>query len=397
MKKEIQEKIMLCLSEILGKSIDEIEQTAPDITLTEIGMTSLTFIEFIVKLEEALGIEVLDSDLLFDHFENKKKLFETLSKYIPGEAYSLKKVLILDADNVLWKGISGEEELRIDETVREFQEFLLTLHHRGVLLCLCSKNQPELIEQAFASPDMLLNKEHFAVFLANRHDKASNITMISKELNLSPDSFVFADDSDYELGFIALNLPEITTVKVDYTAPDFFEKIAALFANVQASSKLNRTQLYREQKEREKEKHRFTSVQEYNRSLKTKTICRLATADECERLAELSARTHQFNLSNMQYTPTELESLLSDHDSAVFSLSVRDKYGDMGIIGMAVVKKKTIEAFLLSCRVFDRDFELVLLDKIKETIGTSLFGIYRATEKNQQYTDFYKKNGVTVI
>ena len=366
------ETILQCLSETLQKPLPQIQNLDPNTELIELGMTSLSFIAFIVKIEEALGIEVLDSDLIFENFSTLHKLFQTLAKYFPNQA-PIKKVLVLDADNVLWRGVAGEESIVIDQSIIQFQRLCIALYERGVLLCLCSKNQLHLIEQAFAETQMLLKKEHFAVLLANEKDKASNLYTIADELNLSPDSFVFADDSDYELGFIAL------------------------FEHVQPTSELNRTQLYREQKEREKEKHRFTSVQEYNASLQTKVCCQKATADGCARLSELSARTHQFNLSGKQYTPEELQALLNAPDHLVLSLSVQDKYGDMGTVGMAVVQGTTIEAFMLSCRVFDRDLELVLLNEIKQRVGKALQGVYLPTDKNRRFEGFYSDNGVIVI
>lgn len=393
----IDQTIYKCLSEVLEMCSEELQKTPPDTNLSELGLTSLSFISFIVKLEEACNIEVLDSDLLFENFSTLEKLFQTLAKYFPDQQESTKKVLVLDADNVLWRGVSGEEEVVIDDAILSFQNELLDYYQRGVLLCLCSKNEEKFVEQSLSHPLMKLKKEHFVILLANREDKASNIKKIANELNLSTDSFVFADDSDYELGFVSLNLPEVTCVKVDYSTPNFRAVIAEQFANAQSTSDLNRTQLYREQKEREKEKHRFTTVQEYNLSLETKILCQKAEVSQCARLAELSTRTHQFNLSGQQYTKEELEALLTAPNCLVLSLSVSDKYGDMGIVGMAVVQQETIEAFMLSCRVFDRDLELVLLQKIQDCIGTRLNGIYRRTEKNQRYAYFYPNHGVNII
>ena len=393
-----QEIILKCLSETTRTPMEELQTIDLDLSLTEIGMTSLSFISFIVQLEQELNIEVLDSDLIFENFSTLRKLYKTLSKYLSNEEIPIKKVLVLDADNVLWKGISGEEPLIIDNAVKKLQSLLLSFYERGVLLCLCSKNQTELIEEAFLMPQMQLKKEHFAVFLANRQDKASNLQTIASELNLSTDSFVFVDDSDYELGFIGLNFPEVECVKVDYSAGDsFYQTLSKLFSGVQATSGLNRTQLYREQKEREKEKHRFTSVQKYNASLQTETLCHCATEEECERLAELSIRTHQFNLSGKQYAQDELKAMIVNPDYTVLSLSVKDKYGDMGIVGMAVIRQTTIEAFMLSCRVFDRDLEYVLLNEIKARVDAPLCGVYIPTNKNQAVANFYESHGVEVL
>lgn len=393
MKKDI---IYQTLSETLGTDISELRSADPSSPLSDLGLTSLTMIAFIVDLEEKLGIEVLDSDLVFDNFATLEKLLNTLAKYTE-DSHSYKKVLILDADNVLWKGISGEESIIVDSQTKDFQDFLIGLYRRGVILCLCSKNESANIDEALSSPEMLIRKEHFAIIKANRNDKATNISDIADELNLSLDSFVFVDDSDYELGFVGLNLEGVATVKVDYAFPIFKNTINELFAELPDVSGLNRTELYREQKEREKEKRLFTSPEEYNRSLETEIICEAADIKNIARLSELSMRTNQFNLSAVRYTEKDIEDLIKDPKYLVLSLSVKDKFGDMGIVGMAVVKQNTIEAFMLSCRAFDRGFETHMLNIIKNNVGNPIYGIYRSNDKNLRHSDFYSKNGVTVL
>ena len=353
-------------------------------------------ITFLVRIEDSFKFEIRDSDLLYENFSTLNRIFNTLAPYIEPQESS-KKCLILDADDVLWKGISGEEEIVLDDEILKFQTFLLDLYHRGVLLCLCSKNTEKSIDLAFSNPKMLLKKEHFAILVANPNNKATNISSIIDTLNLSHNSIVFADNSEYELGFVTLNLPELSTVKINHAIPTFYDQFTTFFASVQATSDLNRTKLYQEQKNREKEKYQFTSVQEYNQSLQTITTCKPASKEDCPRLSELSLRTHQFNLSDISYVKEELASLIDDPKTLVLSLSAKDKYGDMGIVGMAVVRKNTIEAFMLSCRVFDRDFELVLLKEIQKRTQAPLYGIYHTNQKNDRYMDFYTKNGVIQI
>lgn len=392
-----KKKILELLAESLEIPCEELERSGIEAPLSEIGLTSLKFISFIVKLEEGFGIEILDSDLLFEKFLTINKMFDTLQKYFTDER-PIKKCLILDADGVLWKGISGEEDILIDKQVLEFQTVLLDLYNRGVLLCVCSKNEDFLIDNSFAHPDMLLKKENFVTILSGRKDKVTNICTISDELNLSLDSMVFVDDSDYEIGFVSVNLPEIQCVKFNYYDLYTPEKISAFFSDIQATSDINRTQLYLEQKSREKEKSRAASVKEYNASLMTNAVVEEAKGEDCARLAELSARTHQFNLSARSYTEGQLNELLAAPEHKIFSLSVDDKYGRMGIVGMAVLKEDIIEAFMISCRAFDRDFEFVLLDALKEASNNApLKGIYVETDKNKRYASFYTDNGVIVI
>lgn len=391
-----KQKIIALLAEALEILPEELEKYQSETPLTEIGLTSLKFISFIVKLEEVFDIEILDSDLLLENFLTTDKMFLTLQKYFIDD-HPIKKCLVLDADGVLWKGISGEEDILIDKQVLDFQTVLLDLYNRGVLLCVCSKNEDFLIDHSFENPNMLLKKENFVIILSNRTDKITNICAIADELNLSFDSMVFVDDSDYELGFVEVNLPDVQCIKFNYYNTYVTEKISKPFADIQATSDINRTQLYLEQKSREKEKLRFTSVEEYNTSLMTNAVVERAKAEDCARLAELSSRTHQFNLSARSYTEDQLNEMLANPEYNIFSLSVDDKYGRMGIVGMAVLKGNLIESFMISCRAFDRDFELMLLNKLKETSSDPLLGKYVETHKNKRYAFFYADNGVNVI
>lgn len=393
-----KEKILLLLGNIVEKDINEINNLPDNTNLSDIGLNSIRFIQLIVAIEEEFDIEINDSDLLLSNFETLELLYHTLQKYFNSEV--MKKVLILDCDNVLWHGISGEEEISTDETILHFQNELVSLYNKGILLCLCSKNEQTNIDEAFNALPMIIIKEYIALEKINLNDKASNIKSISEELNLSLDSFVFIDDSDYEIGLINAILPEIETVKADYSDMSFINKITELFGE-QISQDLNRTKLYKEQKKREKAKLLYSSVEEYNNSLETEFICTNASIKQSGRISELSKRTNQFNLTSNRYSNIDIENLIYNDKNLVISLSVKDKYGDMGIVSAAVMKimesNAIIESFFLSCRVFGRGFEAIMLDEIKKQCGNKkVYGVYVATQKNGRYSEFYPQNGVEI-
>ena len=244
---------------------------------------------------------------------------------------------------------------------------------------------------------MPLKKNHILISKINLTDKATNIKEIALELNLSADSFVFVDDSKYELDLVSSIIPDITTVLADYSNCDFIEKIKGFFDG--SSTDINRTQQYRDQKEREKEKQRYASAEEFNASLKTEIKCETASPAQAARISELSQRTNQFNLSDVRYTEEEINYFIRDEGYCVYVLSASDKYGDMGLVGSAVVRKTenpVIIGFFLYCRVFGRCFEEHFLNKIKSNYAVSMYGIYKRTDKNKRFEDFYPKNGVEV-
>ncbi len=389
-------KILELLGNILAISIQKLSEMPVDTKLSDLGLSSIQFIQFIVSLEEEFGIEVLDSDLMLSNFETIEMLYKTLEKYFSTED-TLKKVLICDCDNVLWNGVSGEEEIHTTALTNKFQEELIDLYNRGVLICLCSKNQPENIEEAFTSLKMPLKKEHILISKVNMTDKATNINEIALELNLSTDSFVFVDDSEYELELVSSIIPEIRTIHADYSDSGFIDEVEQCFPH--NSTDINRTKQYKEQKEREKEKQLFTTAEEFNASLKTDVKCEIASLSQAARISELSQRTNQFNLSNSRYDKNEIEGFISDENYTVYVLSASDKYGDMGIVGSAIVSKSdkpVIISFFLSCRVFGRNFEKLLINKIKSDFQNPLSGIYNKTTKNQHFETFYSENGVEI-
>lgn len=391
-----KEKVLELLGQTIDISTEELSSLPGDTLLSEIGMSSFPFIQFIVALEETFQFEVLDSDLMLSNFQTMDMLFSTLEKYFKTDVI-MKKVLICDCDNCLWHGISGEENVYLDQATFSFQEELVRLYEKGVLLCLCSKNDPQTIDKAFRGLSMPLKPAHILLSKINWNNKAENLQEIALELNLPTDSFVFVDDSEYELGLINALLPEITTIKADYRSDDFIKQIHDCFLSYASDS--SRTRQYREQKEREKDRRKITDVQSYNDSLETVITCDIVTQLQADRVAELSQRTNQCNLSLARYTASEIYQLLEAPAYTLLYLSARDKYGDMGIVGAAVIRYETvpvIEAFFLSCRAFGRDLEVVLLDKIKEQFSSDLTGIYRASDKNKHFQNFYTDNGVAL-
>lgn len=389
-------KILELLGDVLNIEKQTLLEMPIDTKLSDLGLSSIQFIQFIVALEEEFEIEILDSDLILSNFETIEILFQTLEKYFLSENV-FKKVLICDCDNVLWHGISGEEDIYTDNLTVKFQETVIDLYNHGVLICLCSKNEPENIESAFDSLEMPLKKNHILVSKINLTDKATNIKEIARELNLSADSFVFVDDSKYELDLVSSIIPEITTIHADYSDGDFIEVTESYFES--NTIDMNRTQQYREQKEREKEKQRYSTAEGFNASLKTEVICKLALPSQALRISELSQRTNQFNLSSARHSENEIAQFITDETYSVYALSACDKYGDMGIVGAAIIQKSNkpvIISFFLSCRVFGRGFEDLLLHKIKSDFPNSLNGIYKKTAKNERFETFYSENGVKV-
>jgi len=389
-KKMVNRLIKICGIE--KKSAKDLD---PETKLIDLGVNSLKLISFLVKIEEEFSISIHDADLLFENFETIHKMHSTLAKYFDNKR-PIKKCLIVDCDNVLWKGISGEESICVDEDVKILHNLLLKLYNKGIILCLCSKNEPHIIAQAFEHQNMQLKKEMFLKEKINFLDKVTNILEITNELNFTIDSIVFVDDSPYEIGYVKSLLPKVHTITANYSDMKFINEIGRAFANTPVSN-IDRTRFYREQKNREEAKLKFMSIDQYNDSLETQVHCGKASIDQAIRLSELSQRTRQFNLSDCHYSIDDINELFQRHECIIISLSAKDKYGDLGIVGMSVIQNNIIEAFIISCRVFGRNFEMILINKIKEICGHDLAGCYVNNDNNSRFSDFFSKNNIKTI
>lgn len=382
--------IKAILSEILECKPEDITD---DIDLAELGFDSLKFINLIVELEAKYDIEIFDSDLVVDKFKSVTSILETLAKYFDDIPPRLYKCVITDCDGVLWRGISGEDgddSPYTDETTNRFCERLHELRERGVLLVICSKNERGNIESMLKNTP--LSTEDFALIETDAADKADTISYILSEFGFLVDSAVYVDDSDSELEFIKAKLPELTVVSA--RNDDYVDKLSSLFANLPAAEAIDRTEQFREQKEREKLHKSTASPEEFNRILKTKTTISEASNDNVERLAELSQRANRFNLTGARYTAEEIAGMLEAADYTVYMLSASDKLGDMGLVAFTVLHSNVIESFFMSCRVFGRGFEYELIDEIRQNHKDGLIGIYHPTGKNDYCKEFYQNRGV---
>jgi len=328
----------------------------------------------------------------------------------------VKKVLVLDCDNTLWDGIIGEDGMdgikmsSKDKGGLPFEAVqyqLLDLAKKGVILCLCSKNNPKDIEEVLNEhPDLVLKEEYIVDKKINWEDKETNIRALARELNLGLDSFVFIDDSDFEVNFIKDRIPEVVVYQVPkktYQYPGLISQIARLFnAEVATKEDRNKIEQYKSQVLREELKDKTHSVEEYIKSLGIVLTIYQNDPKLIPRMAQLTQKTNQFNLTTKRYSEQEIINMLDDEAFDLFALKVEDKYGDSGITGLAIVKKDenkaTIDTFLMSCRIIGRNIEYRFMDEIVRQVDLdSLLGTYAKTMKNEQVERFYDQLGFQLI
>ena len=330
-----------------------------------------------------------------------------------------KKVLILDLDNTLWGGVLGEDGLQNLQLSEEgtgrifvdFQKKVKQLQETGVLLVSCSKNNEQDVREMFEKhPDMQLRWDVFILHKINWERKSDNIAEIAETLQLGLDAMVFIDDSRQERELVKQMLPEVET-------PDFPEDISLLnqwFVREVVYPFFQKKQLTEEDKEKTIQYKqnlsrsaalRTMSYDEFLTSLQIQLNISVPTDLQIPRVAQLTQKTNQFNLTGKRYTEADISAMNNDNDFQIFICEYEDKFGKEGIIGCAIVQfieeKAALDTFLLSCRVLGRNVENLFLKQILSELKHkgihSVVGIYCATEKNIAAKDFYPKNEFTPI
>lgn len=329
-----------------------------------------------------------------------------------------KKVLILDCDNTLWKGIIGEDgfdniDLDLNSNYgsiyNDIQWLAKGLLRKGVIICLCSKNNEEdVIKVLDEHNDMIIKKEDIVKIMANWKPKHKNILEISDSLNLGLDSFVFIDDSDFEINLVKKELPEVTSLLVPKKLSDYpfflINVISSFFSGENTEEDSNRTNMYKAEETRKKAYASSDSIDDYLKSLKMQMYFYENPTEQIERITQMTQKTNQFNLTTIRMSFNEVDAQINSKDYIVYSFSLKDLYGDSGITGTCFAnisgKIATIQNFLLSCRVLGRSAENVFLYQVLHNLFNKSIdevrASYQASKKNTQVKDFYENNGFQI-
>ncbi|HEX9061554.1 MAG TPA: HAD-IIIC family phosphatase, partial [Clostridia bacterium] len=318
------------------------------------------------------------------------------------------KVIVLDCDNTLWRGICGEDGaygVIVDEPFRIMQEFLLECYKNGIVLALCSKNNEADVWEVFdKNHGMVLKKEHFVNWKINWHPKSVNIKEMAEELNLGTDSFIFIDDSAVECTEVMMNLPEVLTLRLPVDpaqVPAFLYHTWAFDRFKVTKEDAMRTKMYMAEQKRKNILDGVQSLDGFIKGLGLKMSINLAENTQMTRAVQLINKTNQFNLSVIRRTEEELKCLIEKQGYMCHVIEVSDRFGDYGLVGVVITKlcgsNLYIDTFLLSCRVLGRKIEdaiLVGLKKLSSQIGANMLEAdFRPTEKNMPIRSFLERTG----
>ena len=323
------------------------------------------------------------------------------------------KCVVLDLDNTLWGGVIGDDglegialgEFDEGEAFVGFQKFIRELKRRGIILAVVSKNEHANAVLPFREhPHMALKEDDISVFVANWDNKADNIRLIQKTLNIGFDSLVFLDDNPFERNIVREFLPEVVVPELPEDPSLYLQSLADLNLFETASfseADLQRAGQYREEAQRELTKTHFTDINDYLTSLAMEIRLERFNAFNLPRIAQLIQRSNQFNLMTRRYGEAACEAMMKDPSRAPLTLRLADKFGDYGLISVVILKHAgedlEIDEYLMSCRVLQRGVESFTINNIfsyAARLGAKrVVGQYLPTAKNDMVKDFFKSFG----
>ena len=329
-----------------------------------------------------------------------------------------KKCLVLDMDNTLWGGILGEDGvsgIQLGNTYpgncyRDFQSWIKEIQNTGVILALCSKNNPEDVQQAFSQRDeMVLKSADFSALRINWKNKAENLIEIAQELNIGIDSLVFIDDSPFEREQVKSMLPDVVVPdfpKQPYLLVDFIQEVYNQWFQVYELTEEDKSKSvqYQQNAQRRQLLNAFDTEEQFLKEMDIKLTISENNPVHIPRIAQMTQKTNQFNLTTKRYTPADINNLISK-GYLVWDVAVSDKFGDNGITALAIVKTEgltaEIDSFMLSCRILGRGIENAflntVLNKLFEKGIREVKASFIPTAKNGQVEKFYDRNGFELI
>lgn len=327
-----------------------------------------------------------------------------------------KKALALDLDNTLWGGIVGDDgaenlelgqETSMGQVYTEFQSYLKGLQAQGILLNVISKNEKENAMAGLEHPQMVLKPDDFIEIKANWEPKSMNLTQMAEELALLPESFVFVDDNPAEREIVKQQVPGAAVPVMDKAEHYVYAVDRAGYFEMTNFSKddLKRNDMYRENVKRSALQNSFANYEDYLLSLKMYAEIKPFEPMYMSRIAQLTNKSNQFNLTTKRYTQDGIEQAAASDKYITLYGKLEDCFGDNGVVSVVIGEisngELNIILWLMSCRVLKRDMEFAMMDTLVQECGkrkiSLLKGYYYPTAKNGMVKEFYKMQGFVKV
>ncbi len=329
-----------------------------------------------------------------------------------------KKGFVLDLDNTLWGGVIGDDgvdgivlgpEESEGQAYSEFQSYVKAHQQLGIILNIDSKNDRENAIAGINHPDSAFKEDDFISIKANWEPKDKNMADIATELSLLPESLVFVDDNPAERHIVTEQLPGVSAPELSDVShyiqiidrSGFFEA-----TNISADD-IKRNDMYKENAARAALSASFSDYGQYLDSLEMTAEIGPFSSVYMARIAQLTNKSNQFNLTTKRYTVTEIEEAAASDSYITLYGKLTDRFGDNGVVTVVIARLfaakhiASIDLWLMSCRVLKRDMEYAMMDVLVEECKkqgiTTIIGHYIPTAKNKMVEDFYQSMGYKKI
>jgi FkbH-like protein len=395
----------------LNLAFAEYAQTHHDFYINDINYLSASF--GLAKWHDPTFWHAYKYALSYDAIPS---LAHSVARIVTAVYGKSKKCLVLDLDNTVWGGVIGDDgadnikigkETPVGEAYSAFQQYATELKRRGIVLAVCSKNDPEIAAQGFAHADSILAMTDFAAFKASWDPKYLALRQIASEVNIGLDSLVFVDDNPAERDLMRRQVPEIAVPEVGSDVADFIAFIdgAGYFEPaVLSADDIQRTKSYEADLVRQNLQAAIADYGEFLASLDMTAEIAPFSAKYLDRITQLINKTNQFNVTTKRYSASDVETMSRDPGTLTLYGRLKDRFGDNGLISAiaGTLKDATlhIDVWVMSCRVIKRDMEFAMFDElVRECIARGvnrIAGYYYPTAKNAIVADLFPRLGFTL-
>jgi FkbH-like protein len=318
------------------------------------------------------------------HIPYSPAYFAALGTVLARKIHALRtppfKVIALDCDDTLWRGICGEDGPQgvvVDAPRQALQDFMIAQHDAGMLLCLCSKNNVEDVLDTFRlHPEMRLRLDHFVAWRINWSPKPANLAALAEELELGLDSFILVDDNPKECREVEASCPEALSLALparEVEIPDFLRHVWAFDHLRVTEEDRARSEMYVQEIERQRAGKHAASLEEFLKSLQLEVRIAPMSPKDLARVAQLTQRTNQMNFTAVRRSEADIQTLLESGKAECLTVHVSDRFGSYGLAGVIVFRGGAdaivVDTFLLSCRALGRGVEHRMLAALGEIAG----------------------------
>ena len=430
----IIQQTFLNVTESVFGSYDRVVPGAPAQVITQLNdqLSKAAAQDGVVLLDVARASEQDGIDTWFDNgnwLHGKLEIApeaatlygEMVARIVAAQRGLSKKCLVFDLDNTLWGGVIGDDGLEglilgegsaVGEAHLNLQRYAKQLKERGVILAVCSKNDPAIAEAAFNDhPEMLLQRSDISAFVANWNDKAENLKGIATRLNIGLDGLVFVDDNPVERARIRQSLPMVAVPELPKDVAHYVRCLAdaGYFEAVAFTAEdRQRTGQYAANAERQSLSELSGSLDEFLRNLHMSVTFGPFGAADLVRVTQLFNKTNQFNTTTRRYSAEEVTHFAGEKQTMTLQFRLLDKYGDNGLVSAMILRpdSKQLEIFeidnwVMSCRVFGRQLEYeamnIAVEQVRHRGGKAIRADYLPTPKNSAISELYSTLGFSTL